>query len=184
LPALKASSICCPSVNAVFAARDVISIALPNYLHATVALEALKAGKHVMLDKPMATNARDAAKLVLEAEKQHVLFMVGQNQRFIPEVQVAQQMIQKGELGDVYYAKTGWCRRSGIPRIGSWFTQKKFAGGGSAYDIGVHALDRCLYLLEDFDAAAVTGQTYAKFGPRNRGDGSWGKSEVRAAALK
>src|SRR2546430_747050 len=83
------------------------------------------------------------------------------NQRFTPEVQVAQQMIQNGELGDIYYARTSWCRRSGIPRIGSWFTQKKFAGGGSAYDIGVHALDRCLYLLEDFDAATVTGQTFA-----------------------
>ena len=54
----------------------------------------------------MERNARDAAKLVLEAEKQHVLFMVGQNQRFTPEVQLAQQTIQKGELGDVYYAKT------------------------------------------------------------------------------
>src|SRR4051812_20813716 len=75
---------------------DVISIAVPNYLHATVALDALKAGKHVMLDKPMATNAREGAKLVLEAQKMKVLFMVGQNQRFTPEVQVAQQMIQNG----------------------------------------------------------------------------------------
>jgi predicted dehydrogenase len=157
---------------------DVFSIALPNYLHASVALAALKAGKHVMLDKPMATNAIDAAKLVVEAKKQKVVLMVGQNQRFIPEVQTAKQLITKGILGDVYHAKTAWCRRAGIPRIGSWFTQKQFAGGGGTYDIGVHALDRCLYLMGEFDAAAVSGQTYAQFGPRGQGSGTWGKSEI------
>ena len=162
---------------------DVVSIALPNYLHAPVALDALRAGKHVMLDKPMATNARDAAKLVAEAKKRGVLFMVGQNNRFTPEVQTAQQLIAEGALGDVYHAKTAWTRRAGIPRIGSWFTQKKFAGGGCTYDIGVHALDRCLFLLGEFDAAAVSGQTYAKFGPRGQGDGGWGKSEIDPQAV-
>lgn len=157
---------------------DVISIALPNYLHATVALDALRAGKHVMIDKPMATNARDAAKLVAEAKKRRVLLMVGQNNRFSPDVQTLKQLVTKGVLGEVYHAKTAWTRRSGIPRIGSWFTQSKFAGGGSTYDIGVHALDRCLYLMGEFDAAAVSGQTYAKFGPRGQGEGAWGKSEI------
>ncbi len=157
---------------------DVVSIALPNYLHASVALEALKAGKHVMLDKPMATNAVDAAKLVTEAKKRRKLLMVGQNNRFGSDVQTAKQLIDRGEVGDVYHAKTAWRRRSGIPRIGSWFTQTKYAGGGCTYDIGVHALDRCLYLLGEFDAVSVSGQTFAKFGPRGLGDGSWGKSEV------
>ncbi len=165
----------------VLLARDdihVISIALPNYLHAPVALAALRAGKHVMVDKPMATNARDAGKLVAEARKRGVLLMVGQNNRFGPDVQTARKLVTDGVLGDVYHAKTAWTRRSGIPRIGSWFTQTKFAGGGCTYDIGVHALDRCLYLMGEFDAAAVSGQTYAKFGPRGLGDGSWGRSEV------
>ncbi|RRJ96285.1 gfo/Idh/MocA family oxidoreductase [Opitutaceae bacterium TAV4] len=161
---------------------DVFSIALPNYLHAPVALAALKAGKHVMLDKPMATNAADAAKLVAEAKKQKLVLMVGQNHRFTPEVQTARQLIDKGVLGDIYHAKTAWCRRAGIPRIGSWFTQSQFAGGGGSYDIGVHALDRCLYLLGEFDAAAVSGQTYSKFGPRGLGSGTWGKSEINPDA--
>jgi predicted dehydrogenase len=157
---------------------DVISIALPNYLHARVALEALRAGKHVMLDKPMATNARDAAKLVAEAKKRGVLFMVGQNFRFNIETQTAKRVIEKGALGEIYHAKTSWTRRAGIPRIGSWFTQKRFAGGGCTYDIGVHALDRCLYLMGEFDAAAVSGKTFAKFGPRGLGNGGWGRSEI------
>jgi predicted dehydrogenase len=161
---------------------DVISIALPNYLHAKVALDALRAGKHVMLDKPMATNARDAAKLVAEAKRRGVLFMVGQNFRFNGETQTAKQVVESGCLGAVYHAKTSWSRRSGIPRIGSWFTQKRFAGGGCTYDIGVHALDRCLYLLGEFDAAAVSGKTFAKFGPRGLGNGGWGKSEIDPTA--
>lgn len=160
---------------------DVVSIALPNYLHAPVALAALRAGKHVMVDKPMATNARDAAKLVAAAKQKKLLLMVGQNNRFTPEVQTAKQLVTAGTLGEVYHAKTAWSRRSGIPRIGSWFTRKKFAGGGCTYDIGVHALDRCLYLLGEFEAAAVSGQTYRQFGPRGRGDGSWGKSEIDPA---
>jgi predicted dehydrogenase len=161
---------------------DVVSIALPNYLHARVALDALRAGKHVMLDKPMATNARDGARLVAEASRQGVLFMVGQNLRFSAETQTAKQLVEKGTLGEVYHGKTYWCRRAGIPRIGSWFTQKRFAGGGCTYDIGVHALDRCLFLMGEFDAAAVSGQTYAKFGPHGLGNGAWGKSEIDPSA--
>ena len=157
---------------------DIVSIALPNYLHAPAALAALRAGKHVMLDKPMATNARDAAQLVAEAKKRRVKFIVGQNNRFTPDVQTLKQLVLKGVLGEVYHAKTSWTRRGGIPRIGSWFTQSKFAGGGSTYDIGVHALDRCLFLMGEFDAAAVSGQTYAKFGTRGLGEGTWGKSEI------
>jgi predicted dehydrogenase len=162
---------------------DVVSIALPNYLHASVALDALRAGKHVMLEKPMATNAKDAARLVVEANRRGVLFMVGQNLRFNAEVQTAKQLVENGVLGDIYHAKTSWSRRAGIPRIGSWFTQRRFAGGGCTYDIGVHALDRCLYLLGEFEAAAVSGQTFAKFGPRGLGNGSWGRSEIDPKAL-
>ncbi|HYP16952.1 MAG TPA: Gfo/Idh/MocA family oxidoreductase [Opitutus sp.] len=157
---------------------DVVSIALPNYLHAPAGLAALRAGKHVMIDKPMATNARDAAQLIAAAKKRGLLLMVGQNNRFSPDVQTLKQLVLKGVLGEVYHAKTAWTRRGGIPRIGSWFTQTQFAGGGSTYDIGVHALDRCLYLLGEFEAVAVSGQTYAKFGPRGLGEGTWGKSEV------
>lgn len=157
---------------------DAVSIALPNYLHAPVALDALRAGKHVMIDKPMATNARDAAQLAREAKKRKRLLLVGQNNRFAPEVQMAKQFIERGVLGEVYHAKTAWSRRSGIPRIGSWFTQKKFAGGGCTYDIGVHALDRCLFLMGEFEAVAVSGQTYASFGPRGKGESTWGKSEI------
>lgn len=157
---------------------EVVSIALPNFLHAPVGIEALQAGKHVMIDKPMATNARDAAKLVATAKQHRRRLMVGQNMRFSPEVQTAKHLINQGKLGEVYHAKTCWSRRSGIPRIGSWFTQQQFAGGGCTYDIGVHALDRALFLMGEFDAASVSGQTFSKLGPLGKGDGNWGKGEI------
>jgi predicted dehydrogenase len=160
---------------------DVVSIALPNYLHAPVALDALRAGKNVMIDKPIATNAGDAAKVVDEAVKQGTLLMVGQNARTAAEVQTAKQLVLKGALGEVYHARTAILRHAGIPRIGSWFTQTKYAGGGSVYDIGVHALDRALFLMGEFEAASVSGKTYAEFGPRGLGDGTWGNGEIDPA---
>src|SRR5271154_1342448 len=157
---------------------DAVTIALPNYLHAPVAIEALKARKHVLLEKPMAMNAREASRVIDTAMKMKRTLMVGQNFRFTRATQMAKLLIQRGDLGDIYHARCFWLRRSGIPRIGSWFTQKKYAGGGCIFDIGVHVLDRCLYLMGEFDAAAVSGQTFAKFGPRGLGDGNWGKSEI------
>jgi predicted dehydrogenase len=162
-------------------ARDdiqVVSVALPNYLHVPVALEAVQAGKHVLVEKPIATSAAEAARLVEEADRRGLLLMVGQNARLQPPVQTAKQLIEQGILGEVYHAKTALVRRSGIPRIGSWFTQSQFSGGGCVYDIGVHALDRALFLMGEFEAASVSGQTYAKFGPRGLGNGTWGKSEI------
>jgi len=157
---------------------DIVSIALPNHLHAPVALAALRAGKHVMLDKPMATSARAAARLVAEAKRRRRLLMVGQNQRFTPEVQTLRHLVATGRLGEVYHARAVWVRRSGIPRIGSWFTQRALAGGGCTYDIGVHVLDQTLHLLGEFDAVSVSGQTYAKFGPQGRANGAWGHGEI------
>ena len=157
---------------------DVVSIAVPNYLHAPIALAALRAGKHVMLDKPMTTQARAAARLVAEARRRRRLLMVGQNQRFTPAVQTLKRLVDRGVLGEVYHAKAAWLRRAGIPRIGSWFTQRRFAGGGCLYDIGSHVLDQTLYLMGEFEAVAVSGQTYARFGPRGQGNGTWGESAV------
>jgi predicted dehydrogenase len=157
---------------------DAVTIALPNHLHAPVAIEALKARKHVLLEKPMAMNAREAAKIADMAEKMRRTLMVAQNFRFNRHTQVARQVIQRGDLGEIYHARCFWMRRGGIPRIGSWFTQKKLAGGGVVYDLGVHVLDTCLHLLNDFDASCVFGQTHARFGPRGVGEMNWGRSEI------
>jgi len=157
---------------------DAVTVAVPNYLHAKVAIDALHARKHVLLEKPMAMNAKEAAKIIEAARKMKRTLMVAQSFRFNRQTQMAKSMIERGELGEIYHARCFWLRRSGIPRIGSWFTRKQFSGGGSTVDIGVHMLDACLYLLEEFDVKSVTAQTFTRFGPRGLGEMDWGRSEI------
>src|ERR1051325_922693 len=81
---------------------DAVTVATPNHLHARIALDALQARKHVLLEKPMAMNAKEAAKLVETAKKMRRTFMVGQNLRFNRHTQVAKAVIDRGDLGEVY----------------------------------------------------------------------------------
>jgi predicted dehydrogenase len=160
---------------------DAVTVAVPNHLHAQVAIDALKAGKHVLLEKPMATSAKDAARIAEAARKAKRVLMVGMNYRFHKQAQMARTLIERGDLGEIYHSRSFWLRRAGIPRIGSWFTQKRLAGGGCAYDLGVHMLDLCLYLMKDFEAVSVSAQTHSKLGRRGLGEFDWGKSEVDPA---
>lgn len=157
---------------------DAVIIALPTHLHAPVATEALKARKHVLLEKPMAMNAKEATKLLDTAKTMKRTLMVAQNLRFHKHTQLAKSIVERGDLGDVYHIRAYWLRRAGIPRIGSWFTQKARAGGGCLCDLGVHLLDTALHLVKEFDGAAVTCRTHARFGPRGLGEMDWGKSDI------
>jgi predicted dehydrogenase len=157
---------------------DALCVALPNALHASVGLEILEAGKHLFMEKPFATHARDAEKLVAVAASKNLVLLVGMNHRFRPASQSLRQIVARGDLGEVYHAEAYWLRRSGIPRIGSWFTRKEFSGGGCTYDIGVHMIDLAMFLLDDFDVESVSGQISSHFGHRGLGEGSWGKSEI------
>ncbi len=156
---------------------DAVYIAVPNKFHAPLAIEALNAGKHVMLEKPFAMNAIEAAEVIAAAEKAGRVLTLGMNQRFISSAQMIRDLVVKGELGDIYHAKAHWFRRSGIPKLGTWFGTKSLSGGGAINDIGVHALDLCLHLMGNFDAVSVSGATYTQFGHRGLGEGGWGHSD-------
>jgi predicted dehydrogenase len=157
---------------------EAVTIALPNYLHAPVTIEALKARKHVLVEKPMTTSVKDAMRMIETAKKMKRTLMVGQNFRFHRQTQIAKEVIERGQLGEIYHARGFWLRRSGIPRIGSWFTKKQLAGGGCTYDLGVHLIDTCLHLLGDFDVSAVSGRVHSKLGVKGVGNYDWGKSEI------
>jgi predicted dehydrogenase len=158
-------------------AIDAVTIALPNALHAPVALAALKAGKHVLLDKPFALNAQEAEEVVRAAERAGKVFMLGMNQRYGETSQALRTIVGRGELGEVFHTRACWLRRAGAPKFGTWFGRKDLAGGGCLLDIGVHALDLALYLIDNFQPASVSGRIYSKFGPRGIGEGGWGKSD-------
>jgi len=156
---------------------DAVFIATPNAFHAPLALRALTAGKHVLVEKPFATNALEAAVVVEQAKQTGKLLSVGMNQRFRPESQRVRALVETGKLGHVYHAKAFWFRRAGIPKLGTWFCKNSLAGGGALYDIGVHLLDLALFVMGRFNPVSVSGQTYSTFGPRGIGEGSWGLSE-------
>lgn len=158
---------------------DAVYIAVPNKFHAPLAIEALKAGKAVLLEKPFALNSTEAEAIAAEAKQSGKPFMLGMNQRFVADNQKLRALNDAGFFGEIYHAKAIWQRRSGIPRMGTWFGSMELAGGGCLCDIGVHLLDLSLYLMNNFQPVSVVGQTYTKFGNRGLGEGGWGKSEVK-----
>jgi predicted dehydrogenase len=167
------------SAEKLFARTDIdaVYIGVPNKFHAPLAIQALKAGKHVILDKPFALNLKEAREVVATAEKMGVKFMVGMNQRFGRAQQQLKSLVEQGVLGEVYHAKSFWFRRAGIPRLHTWFGDKEQAGGGALLDIGVHLLDLALYLTDNFEPIGAYGQVYTKFGNRELGEGGWGLSD-------
>ncbi|MBN1675458.1 MAG: Gfo/Idh/MocA family oxidoreductase [Kiritimatiellae bacterium] len=167
------------SADALYADKDIdaVGISVPNAYHASTAIGALRAGKHVLLDKPFALSRREALDVVRTAKKARKLLVLGMNQRFAPSSQVVKALVERGTLGDIYHGKAYWLRRTGIPRMGTWFCRKEIAGGGVTLDIGVHALDLCLYLMDNFKADTVSAVTHSVFGPRGLGEGGWGMSD-------
>jgi len=156
---------------------DAVYIAVPNKFHVPLTLQALEAGKHVMLEKPFAMNYAEAQQAADAAQKAGKVLTLGMNQRFGQNQQKFRTLVEKGSFGEIYHAKAYWYRRTGIPKLGTWFGNREIAGGGCLYDIGVHLLDLCLYVIGRFDAVSVSGNTYTKFGNRGLGEGGWGKSD-------
>ncbi len=149
---------------------DAVSIAIPNHLHAAVAVEALEAGLHVLCEKPMATTLADAERMVAAARRSGRRLMVEMSFRFKPVSLAAHRLLLEGALGEVYYARSRWIRRRGMPVIhfdpggsmarGSWFVSKALAGGGALIDIGVHVLDLTWWLMGSPRPRRVTASAY------------------------
>lgn len=169
----------CTSAKELLANKsvDAVYVALPNKLHVPIAMQALEAGKHVILEKPFAMNATEAEEAIAAAKAAGRVLTIGMNQRFSADSQKIKHLVEAGALGEIYHAKAYWLRRSGIPKFGTWFGNRELAGGGSLYDIGVHMLDLCLYTINNFEPVSVVGATYTKFGNRGLGEGGWGMSD-------
>lgn len=151
---------------------DAISVAVPTFLHAPIAVAALERGLHVLSEKPIARNAIEGQAMVDAARKAGRVLDVAFNHRRRGDIQALKEVIDGGSLGRAYYAKASWLRRSGIPTLGSWFTNPELAGGGPLADIGVHALDYALHLLGEPKVVAVSAATHSELGPQGRGGGS------------
>ncbi|NBB95376.1 MAG: Gfo/Idh/MocA family oxidoreductase [Planctomycetes bacterium] len=139
---------------------DVVSVVTPNTFHKPLTIAALKAGCHVLCDKPMAMNAREAQAMLDASKKARKRLMINFSYRFSPQSQALKTLVAEGELGDIYYGQTVWHRRRGIPGFGGWFGTKALSGGGPLIDLGVHRLDLALWLMGYPKPTYVMGGTY------------------------
>lgn len=140
---------------------DIISVCTSNYAHAPATIAALNAGKHVICEKPMAKNAKEAEEMVKAYKKSGKILTVGYQWRFDPDIQALKSFIDNGEFGDIYFAKAIATRRRGIPAWGDFLNLEK-QGGGPLVDIGTHALDLTLYLMGNPEPEVVLGSSYTK----------------------
>lgn len=148
---------------------DAIVIALPNHLHADVAIKAMENGKHVLVEKPMARNSAEAEKMIKVRDKTDSVLMVGMNQRFNKLVGSLKKSIDAGRIGNICYAKTRWtrvCPGEGLWERGDWGLSKDNSGGGPMMDIGIHRLDLALYLMGFPEAASVDGSAFYGIGKK------------------
>lgn len=143
---------------------DAISICTWNNAHAPATIAALKAGKHVLCEKPPAMNTAEAKEMARVAEETGKLLMIGFVRRFGKNTQVLKNFIDNGYFGDIYYANTKCIRRYGNP--GGWFANSKRSGGGPLIDLGVHMIDLVKFLMGKPKAITVTGSVYNKIGAR------------------
>ncbi len=145
---------------------DAVSVALPNALHAPVVLAALNAGLHVLCEKPMAMTAQEARGMLDAARKADRKLGINFSFRFRPQSRALKRVVDAGEVGDIYYGRTVWHRRRGLPKFGGWFGQKKLSGGGPVIDLGVHRMDLAMWLMGNPRPVTVSGSTYNVIGAR------------------
>ncbi len=133
---------------------EAVDICLPTHFHAPVAIQALRAGKHVLVEKPMALGGASADAMCEEAAKSGRILMVAQVLRFIPAYRELARLVQSGEIGTVRWAM--FRRRTSVPTWGPWEFDKSKSGGG-IFDLLIHDVDICLHLFGEPHAISATG---------------------------
>ncbi|WP_171832103.1 Gfo/Idh/MocA family protein [Oceanispirochaeta sp. M1] len=152
---------------------DIVDLVTPNSLHKSQIMKALKAGKHVLCEKPLALNAGEARELEQAAvESDRQIGMVF-NYRFIPAIMKAKELMEQGRIGEIYsfrgeYFHTGYQNPS---RPFSWRMDFEKSGGGALADLGSHVIDLLRFLLGDFSSVKADMKTYIKERPLADGSG-------------
>ena len=144
---------------------DVVYVLTPNREHSFMTIEALEAGKHVLCEKPMAKTSKEAKAMVEAAKKAGKLLTIGYQGRYRDNSQMLKKMVERGDLGEVYFAKAHAVRRRGVPTWGV-FLDGEAQGGGPLIDIGTHALDLTLWTMNNYKPKSVLGSVYHKLNAR------------------
>lgn len=133
---------------------DAVSICSPNFTHAEYAIKALKAGKHVLVEKPVALDTKDSREMLKVAKEAGKILMAGHNQRLLPTHKKAREVLQSGAIGKILnfqsnFKHTGPENWSITANNTTWFFDKSKAQFGALGDLGAHKLDLIRYLIDD-----------------------------------
>jgi predicted dehydrogenase len=155
---------------------DVVHVCTPNKSHSEITVASLRSGKHVMCEKPMAKTAKEALEMVKAAEETGKKLTIGYQHRHKPESTYLKKAITRGDLGDIYFAKSYALRRRGTPNWGVFLNEEE-QGGGPLIDIGTHSLDLTLWMMDNYDPRMVVGTQYKKLLNPDCGN-PWGPWDV------
>lgn len=161
---------------------DAVLVVTPNFLHAPMAIDCMNAGKDVLIEKPPSIDVEGAVKMAETSKKTGRRLMYALVNRFRADVQEARKMMEKGVLGDIYYARTSWLRRLGIPGS-DWFNTKSQSGGGPLIDLGVHVLDLTWWIMGSPKPVSVSASTYNPF-MKKYGKKTYDVEDFAAALIK
>ena len=143
-----------------------VSVCTPNNVHAPISIDFLRAGKHVLCEKPAARTYKEALEMQKACNESGNILTIGVVNRYRQGVNRIKKMIDAGELGNVYQVYASFRARRSIPGLGGAFTTKKISGGGVLIDWGVHFLDLMMYCTGDPMPKTVTGQTHSVLGKK------------------
>ncbi len=143
---------------------EAVSVCTPNNVHAQIAMDALRAGKNVLCEKPAARTYAEALEMQKVQHETGKVLNIGVVNRFNDGVNVIKKIIASGELGNIHHVYVSFRAPRSIPGLGGDFTTKAVAGGGVLIDWGVHYLDIVMYCCGDPTPLTVSGETFSKLG--------------------
>ena len=155
---------------------DAVYVLTPNNSHAEIAIAAMKVGKHVMCEKPMAKTFGEAKEMLAASKETGKLLNIGYQNRYRADSQYLKRVCESGELGEIYYAKAHAIRRRAVPTWGVFLDEEK-QGGGPLIDIGTHALDLTLWMMDNYEPEMVVGSVYRKLADQKDTGNAWGDWE-------
>lgn len=143
---------------------DAVSVCTPNKMHSEITIAALHAGKHVLCEKPAARVYSEALEMQKVQHETGKILNIGVVNRFNMGVNKLKEMIDQGDLGEVYQVYVSFRSHRSIPGLGGAFTTKEIAGGGVMIDWGVHFFDIVMYACGDPKPLTVSSETFSKLG--------------------
>ncbi|EOS57137.1 MULTISPECIES: Gfo/Idh/MocA family protein [Paenibacillus] len=152
---------------------DVVHVCTPNSSHAVISIAAMEAGCHVMCEKPMAKTAEEARSMIEASKRTGKKLTIGYQNRFRTDSRYLHQVCEEGGLGEIYFAKAHAIRRRAVPTWGV-FLDEEAQGGGPLIDIGTHALDLTLWMMNNYKPKYVVGKTYHKLSQTKNAANAWG----------